>query len=195
MIPELIHYGYYGDFKPSVLNEECLASWKKYMPGCKLMFWNQDNSPKYHTPILNHNYLKYWCLSKFGGVFMDNDVQLLKPLDLNQDAFIGFQRDDQEKECINTAILACKKHYWLPLVCGARLDACRDIPCPIWAGCGLPQEVIFSGIKVNLNQDQTIGSLRIYPKTHSILGDGMKPPIRQESRHRHSRFTTGRDLG
>lgn len=115
MIPKIIHYIWLGGKEKPELVQRCIASWHRFMPDWQYMEWNEDTIDAYckehniPSPISNlpycreaydarkfafvSDYIRLWALEKFGGVYMDTDVEVIKPLDdlLEQKAFIGFE--------------------------------------------------------------------------------------------------------
>jgi mannosyltransferase OCH1-like enzyme len=59
------------------------------------------------------------ALAKFGGVYLDTDVDLIRSLEpmLENRAFLGFQRgDDYPHELVNGAVFGAEPGHWLPVV-------------------------------------------------------------------------------
>ncbi len=91
MIPKIIHYCWFGPKPMGKTDKKCLKSWKKHLPDYKLMLWNEQNSP-IDTPFVKAaleaqkyafaaDYVRIWALNKFGGIYMDTDMLVLKNLD------------------------------------------------------------------------------------------------------------------
>ncbi len=104
MIPKIIHYCWFGPKKMSKIDLKCIKSWKKNLPDYKLMLWNEDNSP-IDVPFVKAaleakkyafaaDYVRIWALNKYGGVYLDTDMLVLKNLDefLNNE-FIGKENE------------------------------------------------------------------------------------------------------
>jgi mannosyltransferase OCH1-like enzyme len=102
MIPKIIHYCWVGPRPMSDLGRRCVESWKQHLPDYELRFWNEQNSPMGH-PFMRQmhesgrfgfvpDYLRFWALEKFGGVYLDCDVELLGSLDpyLGEEMFLSF---------------------------------------------------------------------------------------------------------
>lgn len=118
MIPKKIHYIWLGGNKKSKLIEKCIASWKKYCPDYEIIEWNENNFDISSNRYLKEayeakkwafasDYIRLYVLYTEGGIYMDTDVEVLKPLDrfLECKAFSGFER----KDAIPTGIMACEK--------------------------------------------------------------------------------------
>ena len=104
MIPKIIHYCWFGG-EPPELAEKCVASWKKYCPSYQYILWNEKNfdinTVRFTAQVAGIqkwgfivDYIRAWAVFNFGGVYLDTDVELLKPLDDLLDGnvcFAGFE--------------------------------------------------------------------------------------------------------
>lgn len=119
-IPKIIHYCWFGGARPSSDMRKCLASWKKMCPDYKIIRWDESTFDISQNAYAAQAYdAKKWafvsdyarmsCLVNYGGIYMDTDVELLKPLDslLDHQAFAGFESD----EYISTGIMASEKGF------------------------------------------------------------------------------------
>ena len=106
MIPRTIHYCWFGGSELPVLEQRCVASWSEKMPGCEVIRWDESNfdfsSCKFACEAYAagkwafvSDYARFRILRDHGGVFLDTDVELLRPLDdlLGREAFTGFTKD------------------------------------------------------------------------------------------------------
>lgn len=97
---------------------KCIKSWKEYLPEYEYMLWNEDtfdvNSNKFVKEAYHQkkyafvtDYVRLYALYHFGGIYMDTDVEVLRPLDvfLCYPAFSGFEVD----EAIPTGIMGAMK--------------------------------------------------------------------------------------
>ncbi len=104
MIPKVIHYCWFGRGEMSQLAKDCIASWHRYMPDWEYKLWNEDNFDVASVPYTKEayeakkyafvtDYVRLWALYTEGGVYMDTDVEILKPLDdlLHLSAFTGYE--------------------------------------------------------------------------------------------------------
>ena len=82
-----------------------METWKKYMPDWEIKEWNEDNLPEhindfYKQAMENKKWAfasdvaRLYALYTEGGIYMDTDVFVYKPLDkfLNHDFFTGFEQ-------------------------------------------------------------------------------------------------------
>lgn len=118
MIPKIIHYCWFGRGKMPELAKKCIDSWKKYLPEYEIKEWNEDNFDLSMFPYALQAYknrkfafvtdvVRLYALYNEGGIYMDTDVEVLKPLDrfLNHTAFSGYEDDAH----IPTGIMAAEK--------------------------------------------------------------------------------------
>ncbi len=105
MIPKIIHYCWFGRKPKTKKMEKCIASWKKYCPDFEIIEWNEDNfAIKNQCQFIQEAYekKKYAFVSdvarlkivfEYGGIYLDTDVELLKPIyDLLEcPSFFGWQ--------------------------------------------------------------------------------------------------------
>ena len=119
-IPKIIHYCWFGKNPKPDLARKCIESWEKYCPDYKIIEWNEDNFDINCCDYVREAYeAKKWAfvsdvarlfaLVNHGGIYMDTDVELLKPLDafLVYDAVSGFEAADR----ISTGLMACRKGH------------------------------------------------------------------------------------
>lgn len=123
MIPKTIHYCWFGRSPKPELAQKCIESWKKWCPDYEIMEWNEDsfdiNSNRYVKEAYEArkfafvtDYVRLFAMYTVGGVYMDTDVMVLKPLDLYllHKAFSGFE----SKTNVPTGIMASEKGH--PLI-------------------------------------------------------------------------------
>ena len=91
-IPKVIHYCWFGRGEKSDIIKKCIDSWKKYAPDYKIIEWNEDNFDVNFCKRSEQAYnQKKWAfvadvarlkiLYDYGGIYLDTDVELLRPLD------------------------------------------------------------------------------------------------------------------
>lgn len=106
MIPKIIHYCWFGRKPLSDMAKRCIESWKRVLPDYEIKEWNEDNfdinawiytkeayeAKKY---AFVSDVARLYALVYEGGIYMDTDVEVLRPLDcfLKEKAFSGFESD------------------------------------------------------------------------------------------------------
>lgn len=104
MIPKIIHYCWFGRGDMPELALKCIESWHRYMPDYEYKLWNEDNfditSNQYVKEAYESkkfafvtDYVRLYALYTEGGIYMDTDVEVLKPYDdlLSLSAFTGYE--------------------------------------------------------------------------------------------------------
>lgn len=102
MIPKIIHYCWFGGKELPNLAKQCIASWRKYCPDYKIVEWNENNfdldqcryvkeAYKEKKWAFVSDYARFWILFNYGGVYIDTDVEIIKPIDdlVQRGAYMG----------------------------------------------------------------------------------------------------------
>lgn len=116
-IPKVIHYCWFGGGEKPELIEHCISTWKKYLPQYKIVQWNENNFKvkDFDFAYKAYNdrkwafvsdYARLWALYNYGGIYLDSDMEILKPLD---DLLINESFGGLEDEKIAFGIWGCKK--------------------------------------------------------------------------------------
>ena len=122
-IPKIIHYCWFGRGQKNELAKKCIESWRKQCPDYIIKEWNEDNfdldSNLYVRQAYNSkryafvtDFVRLFAMYNEGGIYMDTDVEVLKPLDefLDLHAFSSFENNDK----IPTGIMAAEKgNQWI----------------------------------------------------------------------------------
>lgn len=109
MIPKIIHYCWFGGNPLPPLAVKCIASWKKYFPDYEIKQWNESNFDVNIIPYTAQAYIakkyafvsdyaRFWIIYRYGGVYFDTDVEVIKPMDkiLSQGPYMGFERNPRK---------------------------------------------------------------------------------------------------
>ena len=119
MIPKIIHYCWFGKCPKSENVKECIESWKRHCPDYEIIEWNESNfqydiypysREAYHTKKYSFvsDLCRLYALYTKGGIYLDVDVRLQKPLDpfLHHSSFIG----KESPFMVSTAVIGAEKN-------------------------------------------------------------------------------------
>ena len=118
-IPKVIHYCWFGKGEMPKLAEKCIKSWKKFCPDYEIVCVNEENfdinQNKYAREAYEagkwafvSDYARLKVLYDEGGIYLDTDVEIIKPLDnlIEEDGYMGFD----DKGLVSTGLgFACEK--------------------------------------------------------------------------------------
>ena len=123
MIPKIIHYCWFGGNPLPELAQRCIASWRKYLPDYEIWQWGENENVNFNgngnwfcDKVMGFDvemipytakaykqkkyafvsdYARFWILHKYGGIYFDTDVEVIRPLDeiIAQGNFMGFETD------------------------------------------------------------------------------------------------------
>lgn len=104
MIPKIIHYCWFGGKEKPEEVLRMIASWKKHCPEYEIKEWNESNFNIHLNRYTEEAYqqkkwafvsdvARLWALVHEGGIYMDTDVEVIKPFDslLQDQAILGFE--------------------------------------------------------------------------------------------------------
>lgn len=176
IINKTIHYCWFGKNPKSKLIQKCIKSWQKYCPDYKIIEWNEENfdincceyvQTAYESKKWAYvsDYARFWILNKYGGIYMDTDVELVKSLDeLLITKFAGFAHDDVVATGL---IMATTPNDWLCKAVLKTYDGEKfiwDNPNKILAiGRRVTRILIDNGLVCN-GQLQNVKDYIIYPE-------------------------------
>ncbi len=113
MIPKKIHYCWFGGKPLPEDTLQYLQSWKTHCPDYEIIQWNEHNFDVSSVPYVQQaslcgkwafvsDYVRLHALYTQGGIYMDTDVEVLKPLDafLENEAFTGFEHCNAVQTCV-----------------------------------------------------------------------------------------------
>lgn len=187
MIPKKIHYCWFGRGEKPELIKKCIESWRHYLVDYQIIEWNEDNFDVNSNTFTKQAYeqKKYAFVSDYvrlkvlydnGGIYMDTDVEVLKPFPdifLENKAFSGFESITN----VPTGIMACEKSFKL---FGEFMDYYKDKSFIGESGNLnsvtnvdiITNILVKYGLKRN-NTKQTIREFTLYPKDYFCpLEDG-----------------------
>lgn len=119
MIPKVIHYIWLGGKPLPKIAEKCIESWKKFCPDYEIKRWDETNLDlnKYQFVVdaieakkfaFASDVLRTEILYNYGGIYLDIDVELIKPIDnliADVDCLMGFETSN----LLNPGLLIASK--------------------------------------------------------------------------------------
>ena len=127
MIPKVIHYCWIsGDPFPEKI-QRCYDSWKKVLPDYEIVVWDYKKAHAIGSKWVDQaiatkkyafvaDYIRFYALYNYGGIYLDSDVEVLKPFDelLSLKYFVGKEKDSRGG--IEAAIIGAEKGLpWVKL--------------------------------------------------------------------------------
>ena len=146
-MPKTIHYCWYGRGPKPEVFYKCLESWKSFMPGWKIIEWNESNTDLSFCQFLKDAYdNKKWAfvsdvvrlkaVYEYGGIYLDTDVELYSSLEslMCYNLFMFFQNHNQLNTGLgfgarkNNSLIKRMLDYYTTIPFSA--DNLNDIACP-----------------------------------------------------------------
>lgn len=122
MIPKKIHYVWFGDKDFGETEKKCMATWKKILPEYEVVAWTNDCIKNFDNRYFQEaiaskqyafasDYVRLWALYHEGGIYMDTDEEVVRPLDefLEHDYFMGCQKCGSARQ-LNPALVGAVPH-------------------------------------------------------------------------------------
>ncbi|MEM9835050.1 MAG: glycosyltransferase [Bacteroidota bacterium] len=156
MIPKIIHYFWLGKTELPADLGAYVAGWKRVMPNYEFRFWHDGNldlslrylerariNGKYANAV---NFLRLYVLHRYGGIYLDTDVEVLQPFDeiLATSFFCGQEKSPREAgRFVNNAVLGAVAGH--PLLWDTMLQQLRyfdgleaaNLSAPVLLSCTL----------------------------------------------------------
>jgi hypothetical protein len=139
MIPKIIHYVWVGGPLPS-LQREYIDGWRRMNPDYEFVLWNEDNID-FSLDVLNRAYrerkwakvadiVRLMAIRQRGGIYLDTDIQLYKPLDslLACSCVFGFQSRQDTPDWVANGMMAAEPGHWFIKRALEELIALRPMP-------------------------------------------------------------------
>lgn len=185
MIPKIIHYCWFGKSEIPDNLKKCIESWKRIMPDYEIRRWDESNYDVNKCEYIKEAYAeKKWAFVSdyarldicytYGGIYLDTDVEVLKPFDdlLDLDGFCGMEigKKTLPNEANVGLALGMKKGLEMGRILRdeyhalhfKKIDGTLDVtPCPTIQTKTLKEY----GLKLN-NETQVINGMTVFPTTY-----------------------------
>lgn len=174
-IPKVIHYFWFGNKEKPEIFYKCLESWEKKCPDYEIKEWNEKsfdiNINKYVNEAYQKgkyafvsDYARFYILNKYGGIYLDIDVEILKNIDdlLKQDVFMGFE----DRGLVNPGlIMGAKKEEQVLKDILKIYDEFDGFPEKSHTVCSIVTEYLETnkGLIKNTDTVQKLEGITIYP--------------------------------
>ncbi|MDQ7022653.1 MAG: glycosyltransferase [Candidatus Gracilibacteria bacterium] len=176
-IPKRIISCWFGGKEKNDLMDDCIGTWKKYLPEYEFIEFTENNSPM-DIPFVQKmyeekkgaflsDYIRVWALYNYGGIYLDTGMEILKPLDglLSDECFLGFELSGYDN--LNTSILGGKKgNLFLKKILDYYDNLCLDTYNLETTG-DVFKKVLNSEYNIEIkNKNQVINGIRLYTKEY-----------------------------
>lgn len=117
-IPKKIHYCWFGKGEKPDLVKMCIKSWNIYLKDYEIIEWNEENFNVKRNKYVKEayeskkfafvsDYVRLYALYKYGGIYLDTDVEVFKKFDdlLDNDSIWGYEQENY----IATSTIGSKK--------------------------------------------------------------------------------------
>lgn len=175
VIPKTIHYFWFGKNEKPPIFYKCLESWKKKCPDYKIIEWNEENfnininayvsqAYKEKRYAFVSDYARFYILYKYGGIYLDIDVEILKNIDelLSEKVFMGFEDRNQVAPGLITGAQKSEQVIKDVLDIYNNFD---EFPNDNHNVCKIVTNYLKEnkGLKTDLNEIQRLNGITIYP--------------------------------
>lgn len=140
MIPEIIHYCWFGGNPLPDDAKKCIASWRKFFPDYEIKEWNEKNFDLNCCDYVKEayqakkwafvsDYARFWILYNYGGLYFDTDVEVIKPFDtiLARGPFMGCEAGPATSVPVSSSDMGAEVAAGLGLGANAGLGLYKEI--------------------------------------------------------------------
>ncbi|MGN1326902.1 MAG: glycosyltransferase, partial [Clostridia bacterium] len=113
-----IHYCWFGGKKLPKEVEQCIATWKKFLPDYEIKEWNESNfdintctfvkeAYKNKKWAFVSDYVRIYALYQEGGIYFDTDMKIIKDVSniVDKEMFLGYE----DSGYVGTAVIGVKE--------------------------------------------------------------------------------------
>lgn len=169
----------------SDLGQRCVESWQRVLPDYEIRIWTDENVPKSEwcrqaiasRPVNASHWAQWRALLDHGGVFLDNDVEMVRAFDLEHEVFVGFQRDDTMDCCVNNAVVGAIPGHPFVRAILERIEANDPSSWPLLTGPGVLTDILVERGLSGLNREQNVDGVMVYDKERFFAYFHSEPEI------------------
>ncbi len=141
MIPRCFHWVWLGSEPLPQQHRDWMAGWERMHPDWDRRVWTDANRPPLHNehsflqaavPAQRADILRYELVHRFGGVYLDTDMECLSPLDGLLEGLEAFAGEEEPGELGNSILGSAPGRPWLQ-------DVIEQIPTSIRAHDTIPR--------------------------------------------------------
>lgn len=179
-VPKVIHYCWFGGKELPEEVRKNISSWKKFCPNFEIKEWNEKNFDLDCNNYVKEayqagkwafvsDYVRFWVLYYYGGIYFDTDVELIKPMDklIKAGPFMSREKEFYTKYKIELEKKILSKYTKLQINGRSLKLNFNDIEYSVNPGlgmCAYPKMQFFGDL------------LKIYNNSHFILKDNSYNP-------------------
>ena len=181
MIPKIIHACWFGTLPIPEEHKKYIEGWRKVMPNYEIRVWTYDDFSKELTGsykffeesvqrkawAFTSDFFRVYILKKYGGIYVDTDVEILKPFDefLNAHLFMSYIFDDS----IGTAVIGVEPNSpimndWLKILQDDYEKTGEFTVSNFWVTKYFLDKV--AGFKLDGKRQSLPGGIELYPKDY-----------------------------
>lgn len=194
-IPKVIHYCWFGGNPLPKSAEKCIKSWQKYCPDYEIKRWDESNFDVNCNEYCKYafenkkwafltDYIRLKVVYDNGGVYLDTDVELLKPLDdlIKDGAYMGLQNETEVATGLGFAgekgneFIGENMRYYEELTDFSQLRSCPIITTEL---------LIPYGLKEDTGKIQKVAGMNIYPPEY-LCPKNERTGLSEKTKNTHS---------
>ena len=176
-IPRKLHYIWFGGKPKSAGMEAVIDGWRKLMPECEVIEWNESNFDVGMHPWMKRmheerryafasDYARFHILKEYGGVYLDTDVVMKKSIApfLDERCFFSFEFDS----FLSTCIIAAEPGH--PVI-ASLLAGYDSVEGPVINNIIVTEYVLqhYPEFRLNNHDQRMNDGVRILPKEYFVL--------------------------